>query len=143
MDLYDGRIVTNIIQAILYNDPVTIYGDGTQTRSLCYIDDMVQGLTRLMESSEIGPINLGNPDTEMSLNELIEEFERLVGFPIQRIYVERTENDPVQRNPDISLAKDRLGFHCKVSLDQGLRKTLRHFIYVTREKEETPFVEYS
>jgi UDP-glucuronate decarboxylase len=135
MDLYDGRIVTNIIQAILYNDPVTIYGDGTQTRSLCYIDDMVEGITRLMASSEIGPMNLGNPDTEMSLNELIEVFEQLVGFPIQRIYVERTENDPIQRKPDISLAKDRLGFYCKVSLDQGLRETLRHFIFKSREND--------
>ena len=135
MDLYDGRMVTNIIQAILYNDPVTIYGDGTQTRALCYIDDMVEGLTRLMSSSEIGPMNLGNPDTEMSLNELIEVFEQLVGFPIQRNYVERTENDPVQRKPDISLAKDRLGFYCKVSLDQGLRETLRHFIFKSREKD--------
>ena len=135
MDLYDGRIVTNIIQAILYDDPVTIYGDGTQTRSLCYISDMVEGLARLMASSEIGPMNLGNPDTELSLNELIEVFEQLVGFPIRRIYVERTENDPVQRNPDISLAKERLGFFCKVSLDAGLRETLRHFIYKSREED--------
>ena len=133
MDLHDGRIVTNIIKAMIYNEPVTIYGDGTQTRSLCYIDDLLDGLMALMASKETGPINLGNPCTEVSLNELVKTFEKLAGIEIPIVYVERTENDPVQRKPDITMAQTRLGFEPKVELEEGLNRTLLYFILDNQE----------
>jgi nucleoside-diphosphate-sugar epimerase len=133
MDLHDGRIVTNIVKAMIYNEPVTIYGDGTQTRSFCYIDDMLDGLMALMASKETGPINLGNPHAEISLTQLVKIFETLVGIQIQTTYVERTENDPVQRKPDIGLAQTRLGFEPRVSLEDGLHRTLLHFILENQE----------
>jgi nucleoside-diphosphate-sugar epimerase len=128
MDLHDGRIVTNIIKAMIYNEPVTIYGDGKQTRSLCYIDDLLDGIMALMASEETGPINLGNPYTETCLTDLVKIFETLAGITIQTTYVERMENDPVQRKPDIGLAQTRLGFEPKVELEDGLHRTLLHFV---------------
>lgn len=133
MDLHDGRIVTNIIKAMIYNEPVTIYGDGTQTRSLCYIDDLLDGLMAFMASGETGPMNLGNPYTETSLTQLVEIFEKLAEIRIPIHYVERTENDPVQRKPDIGLAQNRLGFEPRVSLEDGLHRTLLHFILDNQE----------
>jgi UDP-glucuronate decarboxylase len=128
MDLDDGRIITHIIQSIVYNRPVQVYGDGTQTRSFCYIDDMIDGLMSLMESVELGPINLGNPNTEVSLNSLIELFESEIQLKIQNVNLERTENDPLIRKPDISLAREKLGFEPKVDLNTGIHNTLMHFI---------------
>lgn len=128
MDLYDGRIVTNIIQAILFQHPVTLYGDGTQTRSLCYIDDLLQGLTAFMASDLAGPVNLGNPDTEISLNDLIRVFEKVTDLKIPVQHVERTENDPQIRKPDIRIAQSSLAFAPSVSLETGLYHTLWHFI---------------
>ena len=128
MDLHDGRIVTNIMKSMFYNYPVTIYGDGTQTRSLCYIDDLLDGIMALMASKETGPINLGNPYTEICIADLVKMLENIANIRVPVNYVERTENDPVQRKPDITLAQAKLGFEPKVDLDDGLHRTLLHFI---------------
>ena len=129
MDLHDGRIVTNIIKAIIYNEPVVLYGDGKQTRSLCYIDDMVDGLMALMASSELGPMNLGNPYTETTLIQMVKIFEKITELRIPIKHVARTENDPLVRQPDITLAQTRLGFEPKVGLEDGLHRTLAYFIF--------------
>lgn len=128
MDLDDGRVITNIIKCVIYNKPVILYGDGTQTRSFCYIDDMIAGLTSLMASEQTGPINLGNPDTELSLTQLVKTFENVLEFRIPIVNVERTENDPMIRRPDISLASHLLGFRPKVGIEHGLHKTIMHFV---------------
>ena len=127
MDIDDGRVITNIIKQVINNRPVTIYGDGTQTRSFCYIDDMIVGLTMLMASSEYGPINLGNPNTECSLNDLVRTFESVVGFKIITNHIDKTENDPMLRRPDIRNATRVLGFYPMVKLEEGIHKTILHF----------------
>ena len=128
MDIDDGRIITNIIKQTIHSRPVFIYGNGTQTRSFCYIDDMLDGLVAFMESREVGPINLGNPDTECSINDLIKTFETVFGCKMIVTYVPKTENDPNVRRPDIRLASQLLGFSPKVGLEEGLQKTYTHFI---------------
>lgn len=127
MDIEDGRVVTNIINQVIHNRPITIYGDGTQTRSFCYIDDLLNGLISLMDSREVGPINLGNPDTEFSMNELVQIFERMFGYKLSVVYSEKMENDPLVRKPDIRLAQSLLGFSPKVGLEDGLHRTFLHF----------------
>lgn len=127
MDIDDGRVVTNIIKCVIENKPIVIYGDGTQTRSFCYIDDMIDGLLLLMDSNEVGPINLGNPDTECSMNELVGIFETVIGFKHIKTYKDKTENDPMLRNPDIRLAQKLLGFCPKIGLEEGLHKTILYF----------------
>jgi len=127
MDIEDGRVVTNIINQVIHNRPITIYGDGTQTRSFCYIDDLLDGLISLMDSREVGPINLGNPDTEFSMNELVQIFERMFGYKLSVVYSEKMENDPLVRKPDIRLAQSLLGFSPKVGLEEGLHRTFLYF----------------
>jgi nucleoside-diphosphate-sugar epimerase len=127
MDIDDGRVITNIIKRIIENKPIILYGDGTQTRSFCYIDDMIDGLLSLMASGEAGPINLGNPDTEYTMNELVGIFETVIGFKHIKLYEDRTENDPMLRKPDIGEARRLLGFCPKVGLEEGLHKTIVHF----------------
>lgn len=127
MDIDDGRVVTNIINQLIHNRPITIYGDGNQTRSFCYIDDLLDGLVALMNSREVGPINLGNPDTECTMNELVRNFERIFGYVLTVTYVPKMENDPLVRKPDIRLAQSLLGFSPKVGLEEGLRRTFKHF----------------
>ena len=127
MDIDDGRVITNIIKRIIENKPITIYGDGTQTRSFCYVDDMVDGILSLMASGEAGPINLGNPDTEYTMNELVGIFETVIGFKHIKKYEDRTENDPMLRKPDIGEARRLLGFCPKIGLEDGLHRTILHF----------------
>jgi len=128
MDIDDGRVVTNIIKQIIHNRPVLIHGDGRQTRSFCYIDDMLDGLLSLMASNEVGPINLGNPDTECSINELVKIFETIIGTKLIVTRIGKMEDDPVLRRPDIRNARRLLGFSPKIGLEEGLQKTLSHFI---------------
>jgi len=128
MDIDDGRVITNIIKQAIYARPVTIYGNGAQTRSFCYIDDLLDGLVALMESREVGPINLGNPDTECSMNELVLMFERIFGHKLHVTLVPKMENDPNVRRPDIRLASQLLGFSPKVGLEEGLQRTYTHFV---------------
>lgn len=130
MELDDGRVITNFITQRLKNQPFTIYGDGTQTRSLCYIDDMADGLIKLMESDINYPINLGHPGEEidifrlaMLINELIYGHYKIM-YKQDYEYIKLPKDDPKQRCPDITLAKEKLSWEPKVSLKEGLLKTI-------------------
>lgn len=129
MDLNDGRVVTNFINQIMKEENLKIYGDGTQTRSFCYVDDMIRGLVSMMESTEVGPINLGNPNCEFTLNELVAVFEKVVSKKLNVDYSDATENDPKQRKPVITKAKQRLGFNPTIEIDEGIQKTMSFFIH--------------
>ncbi|MEC7648391.1 MAG: NAD-dependent epimerase/dehydratase family protein, partial [Pseudomonadota bacterium] len=124
----DGRVVSNFIVQALRGEPITIYGDGTQTRSFCYIDDLVDGLIRLMESppAETGPVNLGNP-VETEIGTLAERIVGLVGADAAMDYRDLPTDDPLQRCPDITRARHLLDWQPKVLLDEGLAKTVDYF----------------
>ncbi|XWV25831.1 NAD-dependent dehydratase [Tupanvirus soda lake] len=124
MRLDDGRVMTNFIRCIKNNVPITIYGDGTQTRSFCYIDDMVDGLIKMMSSNEVGPINLGNPYCEFSMNELLQVFEKVLERPLMTTYKYLPLDDPKQRKPDIELAKSKLGWNPTITLFDGIKKMI-------------------
>jgi UDP-glucuronate decarboxylase len=131
----DGRVVSNFIVQALLNKPLTVFGDGSQTRSFCYVDDMVEGLIRLMESPEdvTGPINLGNPD-EFTIMELAELVLELTGSRSQIRYEPLPKDDPVRRRPDITRARQILGWAPTVPLREGLRKTIDYFDNFLRER---------
>ena len=124
----DGRVVSSLIVQALQGVPLTIYGDGSQTRSFCYVDDLVEGLIRLMGSDDeiTGPINLGNPG-EFTVLELAEKIQALVGGDTPMDFRPLPQDDPVRRRPDISLAKDRLGWGPTIALDEGLERTTAYF----------------
>ena len=128
MDINDGRVVSNFIIQALQNRPLTVYGDGTQTRSFCYVDDMVQGLIALMNTPEdfTGPVNLGNPK-ETTIMELAERVLRLTGSSSPIDHRPLPADDPVQRQPDITLAREKLDWQPTVSLDEGLGHTIGYF----------------
>lgn len=125
----DGRVVSNFIVQALNNEDITIYGDGNQTRSFCYIDDLVDGLMLMMKSREglTGPINLGNPSDEMTILELAELIIELTGSKSKIINKELPENDPIRRNPDITKAKNELDWEPKVHLRDGLKEAIKYF----------------
>mgnify|MGYP002632456689 FL=1 len=124
----DGRVVSNFIVQALLGDPITIYGDGSQTRSFCYVDDLVEGLIRFMESpSEVtGPINMGNPG-EFTMLELAEKVIRLTGSKSKLTFQDLPSDDPIQRRPDISLAQSALDWEPTIDLEQGLIRTIDYF----------------
>jgi UDP-glucuronate decarboxylase len=124
----DGRVVSNFIVQALKGEPITIYGDGSQTRSFCFVDDLVDGLIRLMESPAdfTGPVNLGNP-REFTIAELAEMTIKKTGSASTLTYCELPADDPVQRQPDIALARSRLGWEPKVPLEEGLTHTIAYF----------------
>jgi UDP-glucuronate decarboxylase len=123
----DGRVVSNFICQALMGNELTIYGDGTQTRSFCYISDMVKGLISLMESSEQGPVNLGNPQ-EVTIEELARTVLRLIPGSSSKItYLPLPKDDPVRRKPDISLAGSALQWTPQVDLEVGLVETVKYF----------------
>jgi len=125
----DGRVVSNFIMQALKGDDITIYGDGTQTRSFQYVDDLLEGMIRMMKTPDLftGPLNLGNPE-EYTMNELADMVLRLTGSKSKIIYMPLPGDDPKQRKPDISLAHDKLcGWQPKVSLEEGLTKTIEYF----------------
>jgi UDP-glucuronate decarboxylase len=124
----DGRVVSNFIVQALQGKDITIYGDGSQTRSFCFVSDLVNGLMRLMESeaSITGPINLGNPG-EFSIKELAEKVAAKVGSKSRIVYEPLPSDDPTQRKPDISQAQEKLGWQPRISLDEGLPETIRFF----------------
>jgi dTDP-glucose 4,6-dehydratase len=128
MRLDDGRVIPNFLCQSLREEPLTIYGDGNQTRSFCYVDDLVDGLYRLLLSDEHEPVNLGNPN-EMSIQELALTVNRLTGNPagVQILPDQRAPADPQQRQPDISRAKEILGWEPQVDLDDGLLITIDDF----------------
>jgi UDP-glucuronate decarboxylase len=127
MDINDGRVITNYIKCILDNKPITIFGDGNQTRSFCYVDDLINGLIKMMESNEVGPINLGNPNTEFTMNELKNKFEELLNIDLEVEYNKLPIDDPKQRKPDISLAIERLNWIPNIELKDGLMMTYNYF----------------
>ncbi|MBI3784058.1 MAG: SDR family oxidoreductase [Deltaproteobacteria bacterium] len=126
----DGRVVTNFIAQGLRGEPMTVYDDGMRTRSFCYVSDLVDGIVRLLESSEVDPVNLGNP-REMTVLEFAKTVQRLTGGTSEIKFVspkdERTKDDPYKRQPDISRARRILGWEPKVSLEDGLRHTIDYF----------------
>ncbi len=124
----DGRVVSNFIVGALRGGPLTIYGDGTQSRSFCYVDDMVRGLTALMDCDEgfSGPVNLGNPE-EISIGQLAALIIDLVGSRSSVEYRPLPEDDPARRRPDISLAERTLGWSPSMTLEEGLKKTIDYF----------------
>jgi UDP-glucuronate decarboxylase len=128
MHPYDGRVVSNFILQALQNKPLTVYGEGTQSRSFCYVDDLIDGFLRLMQSGDdfTGPVNLGNP-VEFNMIELTEHVKDLTNSKSEIIYEPLPEDDPKQRQPDITLAKDKLGWEPKVPLREGLEKTIAYF----------------
>lgn len=128
MDPADGRVVSNFIMQALTGEPITIYGDGLQTRSFCYVDDLIEGLTRLMGSADgfTGPVNIGNPG-EFTMLELAEAVLDLTGSRSPLIHKPLPKDDPTQRRPDISLAQLELGWQPTIALRQGLQQTIAYF----------------
>ncbi|MDP1622558.1 MAG: SDR family oxidoreductase [Bacteroidales bacterium] len=128
MHPHDGRVVSNFIVQALKGEDMTIYGDGSQSRSFCYVDDLLDGMVRLMNSREefTGPVNIGNPN-EFTMIELAEKVIRLTGSKSKIIFLPLPEDDPAHRQPDITLAKKELGWEPKVMLDDGLVKTIDYF----------------
>lgn len=124
----DGRVVSNFIVQALQNQDITVYGDGTQTRSFCYVSDLIDGIVRMMESGDecIGPINLGNPQEDTMLD-LAEKIITMTGSKSRIIHVPLPQDDPVRRKPDITRAKKSLGWEPTVPLTQGLTETIRYF----------------
>ncbi len=122
----DGRVVSNFINQALAGEPITIHGDGKQTRSFCYVDDEVRGLLALLGSDHVGPVNVGNPD-EFTVLELAEKVLEVTGSSSELRFEPRPVDDPTQRRPDISLARELLGWEPEVDLDEGLRRTARWF----------------
>ncbi|MFW5791998.1 MAG: UDP-glucuronic acid decarboxylase family protein, partial [Desulfohalobiaceae bacterium] len=131
----DGRVVSNFMLQALQNKPLTLYGTGEQTRSFCYVDDLVEGLVRLMHSPAecSGPLNLGNP-VESTVRELAEAIVELTGSSSKLIHKPLPQDDPVRRKPDITLAREALDWEPRVTLREGLRKTADYFEGLLRER---------
>ncbi|UCB53854.1 MAG: SDR family oxidoreductase [Thiotrichales bacterium] len=128
MHANDGRVVSNFVVQALKGEPITIYGNGEQTRSFCYVDEMVDAFIRLMNSDDefIGPVNLGNPG-EFTIRELAEKTLAMTGSSSELINMPLPQDDPTQRQPDITLAKEKLGWEPVIKLDQGLASTIDYF----------------
>ena len=128
MDPNDGRVVSNFIMQALNNEDITVYGDGSQTRSFCYVDDLIDGIVRMMNSKAriVGPVNLGNPG-EFTILELAQKVIDMTRSKSKIVHKPLPGDDPTQRRPDISLAKEMLGWEPKVMLDEGLQKVIEYF----------------
>jgi UDP-glucuronate decarboxylase len=129
MSVNDGRVVSNFIIQALQGDDITIYGEGLQTRSFCYVDDMINGFIRTMEDTPdtfTGPINIGN-DNEFTMKELAEAVVRLTGATSKVIHLSLPQDDPTQRRPDLTLARDMIHWNPQVELQEGLEKTIHYF----------------
>jgi UDP-glucuronate decarboxylase len=124
----DGRVVSNFIVQALRGEDITIYGDGLQTRSFCYVDDMIDGFMRMMASPHevTGPFNMGNP-VEFTIKELAENVLRMVGGTSKLVFKPLPQDDPKQRQPDITMARQNLGWDPKIKLELGLEKTVNYF----------------
>jgi dTDP-glucose 4,6-dehydratase len=122
----DGRVVSNFIVQALAGEPLTVYGDGSQTRSFCYVDDLIEGIVRLFHKGAADPVNIGNP-IEFTVRQLAEAVLKLTGSKSAIVTRPLPEDDPRQRQPDISRAKTLLGWEPKVPLEDGLRRTIEHF----------------
>jgi UDP-glucuronate decarboxylase len=128
MHPFDGRVVSNFILQALQNEPLTVYGDGSQSRSFCYVDDLIDGFLRLMHSGDdfSGPVNLGNP-VEFTMIELAEQVKEITNSKSEIKFEPLPEDDPRQRQPDITLAREKLGWDPKVPLREGLEQTVGYF----------------
>lgn len=128
MHFGDGRVVSNFIVQALKGEPITLYGDGLQTRSFCYVDDLIAGMMKLMESPKefIGPVNIGNPG-EFTMKALAEEILKLTGSKSPLVYQSLPQDDPKQRQPDITLARQALNWQPNINLTEGLKKTIAEF----------------
>ena len=126
MNVDDGRVVSNFIVQALRGEPITIYGDGSQTRSFCFVDDEVRGLLALADSDVVGPINIGNPG-EFTVTELAGLVVELTGSASEVIHHALPEDDPTQRRPDITRAREQLGWEPTIDLSEGLRRTIDWF----------------
>ncbi len=128
MAVHDGRVVSNFIVQALKGEEITVSGDGSQTRSFCYVDDLVEGLIRMMNSPAgfTGPVNLGNP-REFTILQLAESLIRMTGSPSRIAFTPLPEDDPLQRRPDITLAREKLGWEPRIQLSEGLEKTIAYF----------------
>ena len=122
----DGRAIPTFITQALRGEPITIHGTGAQTRSICYVDDLVRGILLLLDSTETGPINCGT-EHEVSMRELAELIVSLTDSPSEVTYITRTADDPEMRRPDLTLARERLGYSPEVAPEEGLRRTIAHF----------------
>lgn len=146
MRLNDGRVLPAFIGQALRGEDLTVFGDGSQTRSFCYVDDLVEGIYRLLMSDYSEPVNIGNPH-EITISEFAEEIIRLTGTTQKVIYKPLPVNDPMQRKPNITKAKEILGWEPKVMRDEGLRRTYEWFQSLPEErlyrKEHRDFAEYS
>ncbi len=132
----DGRVVSNFILQALQHQDITMYGDGQQTRSFCYVSDLVEGLYRLMNHDHfIGPVNLGNP-REFTILEIAQKIIRLTSSQSQIVYHELPQDDPRKRRPDITLAQEKLGWIPKVSLEEGLPATIDYFQRILKEEKK-------
>jgi UDP-glucuronate decarboxylase len=124
----DGRVVSNFIMQALKNEDITVFGDGRQTRSFCYVDDLIEGMVRMMNAPDdfTGPVNLGNPG-EFSIGELAQKVVAMTGSKSRVIYQPLPQDDPTRRRPDIGLAREKLGWEPRITLEEGLQPTIEYF----------------
>jgi dTDP-glucose 4,6-dehydratase len=122
----DGRLISNLVMQALRGEPLTIYGDGSQTRSFCYCSDLIDGILRLSQSDEHDPVNIGNPE-EWTILECAQEVQSVVGSKSEIIFKPLPQDDPMRRRPDITRAKELLGWSPKVKLREGLQRSLEYF----------------
>lgn len=143
MHPFDGRVVSNFIRQALRNEDITIFGDGSQTRSFCYVDDLIDGLIAMMNGPDdfIGPVNVGNP-VEFTIRQLAEHCIELTGSGSKLVFRPLPADDPTQRQPDITLARARLGWEPKVQLREGLRRTIEYFQSIRLEDFRAPTPNY-
>ncbi|MHC4421367.1 MAG: UDP-glucuronic acid decarboxylase family protein [Planctomycetota bacterium] len=144
MHPFDGRVVSNFIRQALAGEDLSIYGDGSQTRSFCFVDDLVDGILKMMDAADDfpGPVNLGNPD-EFTIRHLAEQVKELTGSKSEIVQArELPEDDPMQRQPDITLAKRRLGWEPKIPLREGLKRTIEWFRSVDLSTFRAPTPNY-
>ncbi|MDX2016503.1 MAG: UDP-glucuronic acid decarboxylase family protein [Planctomycetota bacterium] len=139
MHPFDGRVVSNFIRQALYNEDITIFGEGKQTRSFCYVDDLVEVIIRMMNGPDdfIGPVNIGNP-VEFTIKQLAENVLRLTGSKGKLIHKPLPADDPSQRQPDITLARKHLGWEPKVPLEEGLKRTIDYFRSIKLDEFRAP-----
>jgi dTDP-glucose 4,6-dehydratase len=133
----DGRVISNLMMQALRGEPLTVYGDGSQTRSFCYVSDLIDGIMRLAKSEEHDPVNLGNP-TEWTILECAREVQSLIGAHSEIVFRPLPRDDPRQRCPDITRAKTLLGWEPKVSLREGLARSLDYFRAAVEAEKRQP-----